>query len=44
MSYMLIDLKKKIHALMFKVIKSIHIFESTIDLFMNKFSLIFDFK
>ena len=40
---MLIDLKKN-HALMFKALKSIYIFESKIDLFMNTFPLIFDFK
>ena len=43
---MLIDLKE-IHALMFKVFKSIYICESTnrfIYLFMNTFTLIFDSK
>ena len=44
MSHMLTDLKK-IHALMFKVLKSIYIFESTNRyLFMNIFVLIFHFK
>ena len=41
---MLIDLTK-IHALIFKVLKSIYIFESTDRyLFMNTFTLIFHFK
>ena len=47
--YMLIDLKKKkkkkkkSHPLMFKVLKSIFL-NLQIDLFMNTFALIFDFK
>ena len=39
---MFIDLKKN-HILMFKVIKSIYL-NQQIDLFMNIFLLIFDFK
>ena len=39
---MFIDLKKN-HILMFKVIKSIYL-NQQIDLFMNIFTLIFDFK
>ena len=42
-SYMLIDLKKKSHPLMFKVLKSVFL-NLQIDLFMNTFALIFDFK
>ena len=38
MSYMLSDLKKNYHALMFKVLKSMYIFKSR-----NRF-IIFDFK
>ena len=36
---MFVDLKK-IHALMFKVLKSIYIFQSTNNLFMSTFALI----
>ena len=37
---MLIDLEKKNHALMFKVLKSIYMFQSTNNLFMSTFALI----
>ena len=40
---MLVNLKKN-PALMFKILKSIYIFKSKMDLFMNTFEWIFDVK
>ena len=40
---MLVNLKKN-PALMFKILKSIYIFKSKMDLFMNTLELIFDAK